>query len=163
MTKKTAKTRPKRATPPAPAKTEAPPPPPPPKEMKRAIASRWTKKLVEGGFTPVSNFFLEYASELEPVLTHGEQLFIIELMFFKWDEEMPRPSFKTIAKRMGIGHAQARKLARQLERKKYLKRHMQESKPNRFDLRPLFAALEKLREEKLAARAAAARRKPRPI
>jgi hypothetical protein len=56
---------------------------------------------------------------------------------------------------MGIGHAQTRKLARQLERKKYLVRHMQKSQPNKFDLQPLFMALESLREVKLAERKAA--------
>ena len=134
------------------------------KQAKRTAALRWTEELVEGGFTPISNFFLEFGHELRPIITHGEAMFIVHLMFFKWDEKMPRPGFKTIATRMGISHGRVRELARQLERKKYLKRHMEKSKPNRFDLRPLFSALEKLRREKVAERKAAeARRKPRPI
>lgn len=131
---------------------------------KRSPASRWTKKLVEGGFTPISNFFLEYGCELKPELTPGEALFIIHLMFFKWDEQMPWPGFKTIAKHMGIGHAQARKLARQLDAKKYLVRHIRRSLPNEFDLQPLFVALEKIRDKKVAEqKAAEAMRRPRRI
>ena len=131
-------------------------------ENKRTAARRWTKKLVEAGFTPISNFFLEFANELRPDITHGEAMFIIQLMFFKWDENMPRPGFKTIAKRMGIGHHRARELARQLERKNFLIRHKQKSKPNMFDIRPLFKALEALREKKIVAqKKAEAKRTPR--
>lgn len=158
QTKKTS--RPKGAK----APTTANPSPEQPEQENRTAARRWTKALVEGGFTPISNFFLEFGHELQPEITHGEAMFIVHLMFFKWDEKMPRPGFKTIAKRMGFGHARARELARQLERKKYLKRHMQKSKPNHFDLRPLFVALEQLRKKKVAEmRAVEARRRPRKL
>lgn len=143
-------------------------PPPAPLESKKAkrrsAALRWTESLVEGGFTPISNFFLEYACELRPEITPGEVLFIIHLMFFKWDEKMPRPAYKTVAKHIGIGDAQARKLARQLQKKNYLVRHMRRSQPNRFDLQPLFTALESLRDRIIAKQEAAqAKRKPRRI
>jgi len=35
-------------------------------------------------------------------------MFIVHLLFFKWDEKMPRRGFKTIATRMGISHARPR-------------------------------------------------------
>jgi len=133
-------------------------------QVKRVAASRWTKDLVVGGWTPISNFFLSHANELRPEITGGETLFIIHLISFKWDEKKPYPAFKTIAKRMGIGHTQARKLARQLEKKGLLFRVMRVSQPNKFDLQPLFRKLEELRNKKLLEeKAKAARYKPRRI
>ncbi len=132
---------------------------------ERSPASRWSKALVKGGFTPVSNFFLEFANELRPEITHGEAMFVIQLMFNKWDEKMPYPAFKSIAKRMGIGDGQARKLAVALETKGYLIRKLRKNNTNKFDLRPLFRALEKLRAIKIKERAteAAKRKGPRPL
>lgn len=148
------------------ARPKKPPDPPPPTsaKRKRVAADRWTSNLIQGGYTPISNFFLEYSHELRPGITHGEAMFIIHLMSFKWDEEMPYPAYKTLAKRMFIKHAQARKIARNLEQKGYLKRHPRRSQTNRFDLAPLFTALEKLRDKKLAERKAAdARKRRRPL
>jgi hypothetical protein len=125
-------------------------PPAKPKQGKRDAASRWTPALVEEGYTPISNFFLWHANELRPEITGGETLFVIHLMTFKWDKEMPFPGYITIAKRMRIGHPQARKLARGLQRKGYLIRHMRENQPNKFDLQPLFEKLEELRNRKIA-------------
>lgn len=114
----------------------------------RSAASRWTEPLVKDGFTPVSNFFLKYACELRPVITHGEMMLIIQLMLHKWDENMPYPAYKTLAKRMGISHGQARKLARALQRKGYLRRRIRENLPNKFDVGPLLAELTELRAVK---------------
>lgn len=137
-------------------------PPPQPEQAKRTAACRWTDALVADGFTPISNFFLAHAHKLSPELTHGEMMFIVHLLFFKWDGAPPRPGFKTIAKRMGIGHARARELARGLERKKYLGRIMEKNKPNKFNLKPLFKALEALRDKLMQEmdQAAAKRKKP---
>ena len=71
-------------------------------------------------------------------------MFIIQLVLHKWDDKMPYPGFKTLAKRMLIGDTQARNLARSLGTKNYLKRNMRVGQTNRFDLSPLFLALEKL-------------------
>lgn len=111
---------------------------------KRDVAKRWTEKLAKGGFTPVVQAFLEHYASLSPPITTPEAVFIIHLMSFKWDEKMPWPAFKTLAKRMGISTTAVRNHARSLDTgKKYLVRHPRVGKPNLFDLRPLFAALEK--------------------
>ena len=116
----------------------------------RSHGKRWTKKLMEDGYTPVSNFFLEQYHCLKPEITHGEAMFIIHLISHKWDDKMPYPGFKTLAKRMLIGHVQARNLARSLETKKFLRRHMRVAQTNRFDLSPLFEKLETLYDKKMA-------------
>lgn len=112
--------------------------------VKRNVARRWTPKLAES-FTPVSDFFLENYHRLSPPVTSLEAMFIIHLVRHKWDEKPPYPSFRTIAKRMGVTDTSVRNHARSLERgKKYLRREKVVGQPNRFDLQPLFKALEKL-------------------
>ena len=111
---------------------------------KRDVTKRWTKKLAKGGWTPVVQVFLEHYASLSPPITTPEAMLIIQLMSFKWDEEMPWPAFKTLAKRMGISPTAVRNHARSLDTgKKYLVRHKRVGQPNLFDLTPLFAALEK--------------------
>ena len=112
--------------------------------VKRNWKDRWSSLLVKDGVTPVSSFFLEYYHKLIPEITHGEAMFIIQLMSFKWGNDMPFPAFKTLATRMSIKVAQARNLGRGLERKGYLRRHKQIGQTNKFDLKPLFEKLESL-------------------
>jgi predicted ArsR family transcriptional regulator len=69
-------------------------------------------------------------------------------MSFKWDEKLPYPGFKTLAKRMGITDTQARSHARSLEQKGYLVRKMRKGQTNKFDLGKLFAVLELKAEAK---------------
>lgn len=114
-----------------------------PPAKTRTPADRWTKALVKNGWTPVSDEFLRLYGDLYPSISNGEAMFIIQLLSFKWDEKMPRPGFKTIAKRMGISDTQARTYARNLEKNAYLGRVSRVGQTNRFDLTPLFKALEK--------------------
>jgi predicted ArsR family transcriptional regulator len=62
-------------------------------------------------------------------------------MSFKWDREMPYPTYATLAKRMGITDKMARRYAQSLDKKGYLRRHYQRKAANRFDLTGLFEAL----------------------
>ncbi len=111
---------------------------------KRDVTRRWTEKLAKGGWTPVVQVFLEHYASLSPPITTPEAIFIIHLMSFKWDEKMPWPAFKTLAKRMGVSTTAVRNHARSLDvGKKYLVRHPRVGQPNLFDLKPLFVALEK--------------------
>ena len=47
-----------------------------------------------------------------------------------------------MAKRMGISIQYARDLARKLERKDYMSREVRRGRSNKFDLQPLFDALD---------------------
>jgi hypothetical protein len=114
----------------------------PPATRNRSVANRWTPALATS-FTPVSDYFLESYHRIKPAPpTHGEAMFVVHLMRFKWDEKPPYPAFKTLAKQMGISDQQARKLARSLEQKKLLRRSFRPNLPNLFHLEPLFRALE---------------------
>ncbi len=114
---------------------------------KYGFGKRWAPQLVDAGFSPVSNYFLENYHRLKPYdLTHGEAMFVIHLMQYKWDEKNPYPGYKTIAIRMGASDKTARRLARSLEDKKFLKRQKRVGQTNVFDFTGLINALVKLKQ-----------------
>lgn len=108
----------------------------------KSVAARWGHlELFDIGFVAVPIRFLETYSQLQPHITSGEALFIIQLMSFKWDESAPFPGYNLIAKRMGLSDKAVRRFAASLESKKYLKRFTRQGTTNIFDLSPLFDAL----------------------
>jgi len=110
-------------------------------KKNRKIDQRWTK-LLSVRFTPVSDVFLENYSKLKPAIKPVEAMFIIHLLSFKWDRNDPFPSFGKVATYMGISPAAVRAYARSLEKKGYLERRAVVGRTSRFNLNPLFAALE---------------------
>ena len=122
--------------------------------VTRSVAARWTPKLAKS-FTPVSDYFLENYHRLKFPLTSAEAMLVIQLMSFKWDEEMPYPSFKRLATRMGKSVTAVRKDARSLQGKGCLRRYKQVGTTNRFDLTPLFEQLEVMQKQDDAAKAKA--------
>ena len=117
-----------------------------PKKKSRSYADRWKhQELLAPGYLVVPSAFLQYYSRLKPnSLTHGEALFVLHLMEFKWDEDAPFPSYGTLARRMGISTKMARRYAQALERKGFLRRVVRTGNTNRFDLEPLFNKLLKV-------------------
>ena len=113
---------------------------------QRSAAARWGnhKDLFTRGFLVVPHRFLHHYSLLDPPLTTGEALFVLHLMSFKWDRELPFPSYKLLAQRMGVTDKAVRRYAQALDRKGYLQRHYRKRAPNRFDLTGLFDALASL-------------------
>jgi DNA-binding MarR family transcriptional regulator len=125
-------------------------------QQSRDVARRWTPTLIEDGFTPISNTFLMSYARLDPPVTSSEAILIAHLIHFKWDKIPPKPALTTLARRMGITATAVRNHVRSLEKKCYLFRHRRAGRPNLFDLRPLFLALEKLRHSDRAKRIQAA-------
>jgi len=117
-----------------------------PQEKQRSFVARWKhQELFAKGFVPVPIYFLEHYAQLKPFcLTPGEAMFVLHLMQFKWDEAAPFPGYKRIAAQMGISHKMARTHAKSLETKGLLIREMRVSQTNRFNLTPLFDALQKM-------------------
>jgi DNA-binding MarR family transcriptional regulator len=81
-------------------------------------------------------------------------MFVVHLMRYKWGEEAPFPGYKTLARQMGISDKMARRHAKSLETKGFLRREIRRADTNRFDLGPLFRALEQRLDELNAKRAA---------
>ncbi len=106
-------------------------------------AKRWTERLLKTGFVPIARVFLRNYSRLQPAISPQEALFVVHLIDFKRDEKPPYPSYKRIAGFMGVSDKMVRIYAKQLEDKGYLRRIARVAKPNKFDLTPLFDALER--------------------
>lgn len=120
----------------------------PKEEVKKQwdVTSVWTKKLGKP-FTPISCYFLENYHRLKYPITPIEFAFIVHLLRHKWGEAEPYPAFGTLARRIGRSPEALRAAARSLGKKGYLKRTIRKGSTNRFDLTPLFNAVEKLYDE----------------
>jgi hypothetical protein len=91
---------------------------------------------------PVVSLFLKLGGSLMPYpLSPAESLFVLQLMVHKWDAKAPFPSYRLVAKRMGVSVEYARSISRGLERKRYLNRILRIGKTVKFDLNPLFGVL----------------------
>lgn len=112
-------------------------------DTDRSVGKRWKHEaLFDQGYVSVPTVFLRLYAELKPFpLTLSEAMFVLHLMQYKWDEQAPFPSYRKIARQMGISDKQARRYAQSLEIKKYLKRYERIGMTNMFDLSPLFDAL----------------------
>jgi hypothetical protein len=116
-------------------------------DSNRSLAARWGSNLLfKEGYVAVPAPLLRLYTRLN--LSNSEFVFILELMLFKWGEQAPFPSYKTVAQRMGITIEMARKHAKSLEEKGLLKRVKRTGQSNAFDLQPLTTMLESLLAEK---------------
>lgn len=118
--------------------------------VNRKLVNRWggNDALFTQGFVGVPVSFLRLYSKLRPyALTIGEAMFVVQLMAFKWNNQAPFPAYTTLADRLGTGDKMARRYAKALEEKGYLKRQKRSGRSNSFDLSPLFEALAKARDE----------------
>jgi hypothetical protein len=113
--------------------------------LNRSVTVRWggDEEIFAEGFLCIPNRFLQRYASLQPPLTPGEALFVLQLMTYKWEEAAPFPSYSRLAKAMGVTHKMTRRYARQLQRKGYLRREFQKQDTNKFDLTGLFQALRK--------------------
>jgi hypothetical protein len=88
---------------------------------KWAVARAWTPRLAKTGYVPVVNAFLdlEHYSRLEPhALSTAEAMFVILLMKHKWNEETSYPSYRRMARMMGVSDKMVRRYAANLEQKR---------------------------------------------
>ena len=110
--------------------------------VSSTLAERWSAPIFEaGGFFPLPILFLRHYSSLPVPLTHGEAMFIIHVMSYRWAAEAPFPSFTLIAKQMGVSPQSVRTYARSLEKKNYLRREPRVGMSNKFHIHGLIDAL----------------------
>ena len=133
------------------------------KAIQHRVGERWTPALVQGGWTPVSDFFLEWYRHLPLPLSNLEAMLVIHLIKHKWTRQAPWPSFKRLANRMGLTPTAVRNHARNLEKKGYLRRIERRGRANQFDLTPLFSALERLGPEQARPERQKADARPLPL
>src|SRR6202167_2852084 len=80
----------------------------------RSATARWGRqnsRLFSEGWLSVPTKFLRCYTALNPPLSSGEALFVLQLMTFKWDDAAPFPSYGRIAKTMGVTDKMARRYA----------------------------------------------------
>jgi hypothetical protein len=133
----------------------------PGEEPVRNMGARWGghTELFSDGFVGVPETFLTHYATLKPYsLTVSEAMFVLHLMAHKWTPDPPFPSYRTLAKRMGVTDKMARRYASNLEKKGLLKREGRIGGTNAFDLTPLFQILVTTIAAERTAAAAAERR-----
>lgn len=113
-----------------------------PANEKYTFDTRWSPVLKKDGHVQISVFFLDNYHRLQPYgLTHGEAMFVVHLMQFKWGKDAPFPAYGTIAQKMGVTVKTARRLAASLQQKHYFWREFRTGATNRFHLDKLIGAL----------------------
>ena len=123
-------------------------------QIDRSVIARWKhEELFNSGFVNVPTQFLELYTKLQPPLTSGEALFVIQLMSFKWGKAAPFPGYKRLGERMGLSTKALQRNAAALEHKNYLRRIVRKGSSNKFDLTPLFDALLSAHKKQEAAKA----------
>lgn len=123
---------------------------------KHKLITRWGKhdSLFSGkeGWLGVPDAFLRCYGRLKAYgLTTAEAMFVLQLMSYKWTEEAPFPSYKTLARRMGVTSKMVQRYAQNLEGKGYLTRQARIGSSNRFEMQPLFDAVDQAVHEEVAA------------
>src|SRR5438105_4917224 len=80
---------------------------------RRSPIERWGGNyiLFSEGFLSVPTKFLRRYASLNPPLSPGEALFVLQVMTFKWESAAPFPTYKRIAKGMGVTDKMARRYA----------------------------------------------------
>src|SRR5258708_7754201 len=91
------------------------------KEGLNHLTNKWTRPLIEAGWTGIPNVILErqQALGLDPLDVN----ILLQLATFWWfAENLPRPSKKTIAERVGVDPSTVRKRIARLEKDGLIKR-----------------------------------------
>lgn len=143
---------------PATASTEEP--------ESKSFERRWTKKVLEPGFTLIPSALLRALVRLhiEPI-----ELSVLLQMIDHWweDADMPFPSKKRLGERIGVSEKTIQRAVARLEKEGLICRTARHNRhggqtSNRYDLTPLVKKLTPVAEDMLKAReeAKATRRSP---
>lgn len=137
---------------------------PPKKESKSGLEKRWSKEVLEPGFTFVPSVILRAQARLHIDAT--ELAVLLHLIDHWWeDDTMPFPSKKRLAERLGVSDKTVQRAMKRLEDEGLIKRERRShasggQASNRYDLSPLVEKLKPIARDMVAARdeAAATRR-----
>ena len=133
-------------------------------KSKRSLEKRWSKEVLEPGFTFVPSVILRAQARLHIDAT--ELAVLLHLIDHWWeDDAMPFPSKKRLAERLGVSEKTVQRAVKRLEDEGLIKRHPRShasggQASNRYDLSPLVEKLKPIAKDLTDAReqAAATRR-----
>ena len=85
------------------------------------LSARWSKKLIQGGWTGIPNIILERQNALR--LTPIEFNLIIQIAKFWWEKEKPPfPSVQTLSDNIGVTTRTIQRNLAELEKKSYIEK-----------------------------------------
>lgn len=138
--------------------------PPPDSETSRGVfEKRWTKAVIEPGFTFIPSVLLRAQARLH--INATELAVLLHLIDHWWeDEQMPFPSKRRLAERLSVSDKTVQRAIQRLEAeglvKRYVRRHASGGQAsNIYDLSPLVEKLKPIAKDMLAARDEAAAKK----
>ena len=156
------------------AETKPAAPAPVLKEGKEVLTKKWTKPLIDVGYTAIPTIIVQRMGVLG--LTALDFAILCQLVSYWWTvEQLPHPSIQSIADAIGVKHATVKKRLAALEKAKLLKRVHRprpgnRNKTNEYSFEPLIAAvtphaLKELEaiEERKAAKAKSLTKKGKPV
>lgn len=110
------------------------------KHFDKAVEYRWSPRLKEAGWTPITNTFIENYHKLD--INPNEAMFLIHCFMYKWTVNKPYVSLHKVSVQMGKHRDTVQKYARTLEQKGLIKRTFRKGLPSYINLNPLIEALE---------------------
>ena len=131
---------------------------------RRSLEKRWTRDVIEPGFTLIPSVILRAQARLH--INAVELAVLMHLIDHWWeDETMPFPSKRRLAERMSVSDKTVQRAIVRLEEEGLLKRHPRShasggQASNLYDLSPLVEKLKLIAKDMIEARmdAAATRR-----
>ena len=133
---------------------------------RKSLERRWTKTVLEPGFTQIPSVLLRAQSRLH--LGPIELNVLLQMIDHWWDsEDMPFPAKKRLAERMGVSEKTIQRAVARLVTEGLIRRTPRHNRhggqtSNLYDLSPLVEKLTPIAEDMLKAReeARATRRSP---
>lgn len=108
--------------------------------MGYKFADKWSPRVALSKFTQLPNLLILHQADLE--ITAPELNVIIHILYYKWTEDYPYPSAKTLGDQIGMAEHTVRTHLRNLERKRMLIRVHGNRRTNEYDFTPLLYKLE---------------------
>lgn len=156
------------------AETQPAAPAPVLKEGKEVLTKKWTKALIDVGYTAIPTILVQRMGVLG--ITALDFAIICQVASYWWTaEQLPHPSIQSIADAIGVKHATVKKRLAALEKAKLIKR-MHRPRPgnrhktNEYSFQPLIEAvtphaLKELEaiEERKAAKLKSLKKKGKPL
>lgn len=128
---------------------------PMPKSSEQLLSQKWSSEVIKAGYTVVPSVILRAQRRLH--IDSTQLVVLLHLLDFWWQpSDMPWPSKRKIAERMGVHEKTIQRAMVELETEGLLKRkeryHAHGGRSsNRYDLAPLVARLKKIAKEISAA------------
>lgn len=108
--------------------------------MGYKFADKWSPRVALSKFTQLPNLLILHQAELR--ITSSELNVVIAILYYKWTEDYPYPSAKTLGDQIGMAEHTVRTHLRNLEHKKILIRIHGKRRSNKYDFAPLLNKLE---------------------